>query len=103
MLSFVETPWTASLPNSTADKERPALVFRRSRLIVLTGLATFVLLQLTLAIVLENGPDRDPLYSVRLKRMRGQLPGSSEKALTVVMLGLHAPSVGCVPRSYTIS
>jgi hypothetical protein len=72
-----------SLPaTSYADTIR-----RRARRSVLVALVAFVVLQLVTAIVLESGPDRDPIYSVRLSRLRKQQRAAGEKPITVVMLG----------------
>ncbi len=59
----------------------------RARVAALATLAAFAAVQLVVALIMESGPDRDPIYSVRLTRLRKQQHAVPEKSLTVVMLG----------------
>ncbi len=72
---------------------------RRACVAVLTGLAVFAVLQLSLGVGIETWLPglRDPLYATRLARFRKRLRAGPEKPRTVVMLGSSRTQFGFRP------
>ena len=88
MPSLLEKPRGAPVAQrSPSETVLAANPLGRARIAALVTLVAFAALQVTVAFIMEDGPDRDPIYSVRLSRLRKQQLAAPEKPLTLVMLG----------------